>query len=246
MGVGETFDSVGGRLNPGSRPGARRRGRPTKGAAAGLSTGILQIALHQFMNTGYAATSMESVATEARISKRTLYDRFPSKVLLFEAALRQQAATDLNEFRRFEDHPGPFESLLLEMGEWLLAHVLDRHQIAVYRLLVAEGHRMPELARYSDERVIGPMIAALTRVFARAAERGELIDLPPVFLAQQFLQAVCGHEVRERVLSTSWTGDEAELVSRMRDAVRLFLGGVLRRPVASVSDAASGAARPDR
>ncbi|WP_279483496.1 TetR/AcrR family transcriptional regulator [Aureimonas sp. SK2] len=229
MGIGENPDPAVGLPARPLHPEERRRGRPTRDAAASLSSAILEIAFHQFMSAGYAATSMDSVAAEARVSKRTLDDRFPSKMRLFEAALRQQAVLDCRELGRFETHPGPVADLLLEMGEWLLAHALDRRQVSLYRLLMAEGHRMPELSRYSDEQVIEPVIATLSRVFARAVERGELVDLPPVFLAQQFLQAVCGHEVRERVLGARRTEGDAVLKSRMRDAIKLFGAGALRQ-----------------
>src|SRR5262249_55470481 len=55
---------------------ARRGGRPSRAAAALLGEHILDVATELFFAQGYGATSIEAVAEQARISKRTFYHRF--------------------------------------------------------------------------------------------------------------------------------------------------------------------------
>ncbi len=57
---------------------------------------ILAVALRQFADRGYAATSVQMIATAARVTKPTLYYHFGSKAGLY------QALVDLAE-RRFEE-----------------------------------------------------------------------------------------------------------------------------------------------
>lgn len=46
-----------------------------------------------FLRDGYAATSIEAVAREARVAKRTFYARFPDKAALFRAVVERLIAT---------------------------------------------------------------------------------------------------------------------------------------------------------
>lgn len=207
----------------------RRRGRPTKGTSAGLSPHILEIAFRQFLCAGFANTSMDSVAAEACISKRTLYDRFPSKVHLFEAALSQQVPSADDEPRVIEARGGTLEQLLLDLAHWLRSKIFTSRTISLYRLLAAEGHRHPELAVYSEGKLLRPIIESLASIFARAAERGEMPSMPPEFLASQFVQAICGGDIRSSIYGVQQPDDAGTVEQRVTMAVRLFLHGV-RQP----------------
>ncbi len=229
LGASDTRHSSGGELAlPQSRV-ARRRGRPTKGAAAGLSPQILEIAFRQFLCAGFANTSMDSVAAEARISKRTLYDRFPSKVQLFEAALLQQVPLADQEPCEIEAQGGTLDHLLLHLARWLRSRIFTPRTIALYRLLAAEGHRHPELAVYSERKVLQPIMEALAGIFSRAMDRGEMLPASPMFLASQFIQAICGGDIRASIYGIP-KGEDADAVARRTDqAVDLFLHGVARQ-----------------
>ncbi len=67
---------------PGSSAEARRRE-------------LLDAALAVFLRFGFRKASMEQVAAAARLSRQALYLHFPSKELLFQAALRQVLETSL-------------------------------------------------------------------------------------------------------------------------------------------------------
>lgn len=203
----------------------RRRGRPTKRAAARLGHAILEIAFRQFLHSGFAATSMDAVAAEAGVSKRTLYDRFPSKTHLFEAALNHRATIDFEGLGKLGRQNQPIEDVLLDVAGWLADKILGPRNIALYRLLAAEAHRTPELARYSEENVLRPVIDTLSGIFEQAVERGDVIDLPADFLANQFLQAICGRHIRERLYGGYRATEEGVMDEYIHKAVRLFVRG---------------------
>src|ERR1700759_4367754 len=71
------------------KPG-RARGRPRSAEASAIDGELVGIALHEFQSNGYGATSMNAIARRARVSKTTLYSRFPSKESLFRAAMQDQ------------------------------------------------------------------------------------------------------------------------------------------------------------
>ena len=56
-------------------------------SAAATRSRIRQAAAAQFIEKGYAATTMRAIAAEAEVGERTLYDAFPTKVALFSHTL---------------------------------------------------------------------------------------------------------------------------------------------------------------
>src|SRR5450755_4463106 len=68
---------------------ARRSGRPSRADALLLRERILEAATELFLVEGYGSTSIESVAARAGISKRTFYDRFDDKAVLFAAVVHR-------------------------------------------------------------------------------------------------------------------------------------------------------------
>src|SRR3989442_7433830 len=51
--------------------------------------GILRAAVKRFAHSGYAATSVQQIVGDARVSKPTLYYYFPDKARLFEALVHE-------------------------------------------------------------------------------------------------------------------------------------------------------------
>src|SRR5580693_3206397 len=62
----------------------RSRGRPQLRPDDETRQVIYEAARHEFAGSGYAATSMETVARRAGVSTRTLYRLVPNKASLFE------------------------------------------------------------------------------------------------------------------------------------------------------------------
>ena len=65
----------------------RSRGRPQVRCDEETRALILEAARHEFAASGFAATSMESVARRAGVSTKTLYRIVPDKKALFEATV---------------------------------------------------------------------------------------------------------------------------------------------------------------
>lgn len=64
---------------------------------------ILETAQRYFLQQGFRATTMDQIAEELGISKKTLYENFPSKEALFEAsanAFLDKVAQDFEELRQ--------------------------------------------------------------------------------------------------------------------------------------------------
>ncbi|MGB6388057.1 MAG: helix-turn-helix domain-containing protein, partial [Methyloceanibacter sp.] len=107
---------------------------------------IVAAAFEEFSTKGFAATRLEDVASRAKVSKGLPYLYFKTKEELFKAVVRSIITSHFDVIREriattelsVEDFlKGPFLSFIQEF-------VVSRRAFIV-RLLVAEGHKHPEL-----------------------------------------------------------------------------------------------------
>lgn len=130
----------------------RARGRPKAEDVAELEARLVRVAFEQFLAKGYGATSMNEVARAARVSKGTLWARFPTKADLFRAIIDDQIRQTDVRFR----HPGPrprtLEGMLRAFTERALQDSLSEEIIQLNRLIYAEAGRFPELGAMAWRR----------------------------------------------------------------------------------------------
>src|ERR1700689_2843366 len=114
---------------------------------------IMSVAREVFFENGYAATSMSSIAARLGGSKGTLYNYFRNKEELFEAQVRDMCGRGTERMLETAMEGAPPESLT-GFGEQSLQHLFSEQTVKLFRILVAEAHRSPELGRLLYE--VGP------------------------------------------------------------------------------------------
>ena len=146
------------------RPARARRGRPRD---PGVDAAIRSAALDLLGEVGYGRLTMEQVAGRAKVSKDSLYRRFPDKLALVTDALAHRA-------RAVPDVPDT-GSLPGDMRTFLRALLRSRN--AAERALAGVSSEIatnPEL-RAAWHRGLGGMLTGCVReIVTRAAARGEL------------------------------------------------------------------------
>lgn len=165
------------------KPQSRRdRNREARQAA------IVSIARTAFLENGYAATSMSTIATRLGGSKGTLWAYFPSKEDLFAAVLDDVAAS----FRQnLEDalRPGrDCSTTLREFAERFLFKILHPDSIRLHRLIVGEGGRFPEIGRIFYARGPQPVLERLAAYIGEQMEAGALRTDDPMEAALILIQ----------------------------------------------------------
>jgi AcrR family transcriptional regulator len=146
----------------------RRGGRPSQAASAALADTIVGAATELFLRDGFVATSMEAVAAAAGVSKRTLYSRFADKPVLFRAALTRLIARWLPPFDAAIEQTTSLEEALLLAARHMLAAALAPEALALYRLLIAESERIPDLPALLQAAGAGAAIAHIAARLERA------------------------------------------------------------------------------
>lgn len=158
---------------------------------------IVSAARDAFLEQGYAATSMSTIATHLGGSKGTLWAYFPSKEDLFAAVLDDVTAS----FRQNLDdalRPGrDCHTTLLDFAERFLLKILNPDNIRLHRLIVGEGGRFPEIGRLFYAR--GPQIVLerLSDYIRGRMEAGDLRSDDPLNAAMALIQlAQTQHSLR--------------------------------------------------
>ena len=214
------------RQKAGAKKLARPRGgRPSREDAALLAERILDVATEMFFAEGYGTTSIDAIAKQARISKRTFYARFPDKAALFGAVIHRI----VDRLRPPADTPifegGNLDEILRRIARLILRGALAPAALSLNRLMIAEAPRFPELAVIAaregsrDEAVKG-----IAGIIAREARATGLAIDRPAFAAEQFLEFVIAAP-RRRALGLGTPMSEAELEAWADDCVNLFLNG---------------------
>ncbi|MFC0348914.1 TetR/AcrR family transcriptional regulator [Undibacterium danionis] len=108
---------------------------------------ILQAAIAEFRSNGFEATSMDKIAASAEVSKRTVYNHFPSKEDLFAAILMHlwESAAAQNEFTYQKDR-----TLKVQLHDFLnkkMQMMCDQDFMDLVRVAVAATIHTPERAR---------------------------------------------------------------------------------------------------
>ncbi len=203
----------------------RRGGRPSKADAEQLGDRIVDAATELFCTLGYGATTIEAVAKQARISKRTLYHRFDDKPALFSAVVHRT----IERLRPPANVPlvdgTSLEVILERLAGLILRAALSAPAIALHRLIVAESARFPKLAAVVTEQGgTSEAITLIAGVLEREARAGRLSLDAPIFAAQQFLHMVIAWpQRRAMVLGKPLT--TSELDAWAGSVVNLFLNG---------------------
>ena len=210
------------------RPGARRRGgRPPRLQAEQIREQILDVATPLFLSHGYGATSIEEVAKQARMSKRTVYSRFRDKAELFGAVVHRL----VERLRPPNSAPEQFfegaslEAILQRLGRLILRAALSPPALALHRVIVADAKRFPELAAaVNQEGTRRDAIRRIAALLERESSPGRLRAGKAEFAAEQFLHMLVAGPQR-RALGLGTPMSDEELDAWASDAVELFLDG---------------------
>ena len=139
-----------------------------------------------FGTTGFAATSVEDIAREARVTTGALYHHFPTKAAVFEAVFEQVHADMLNaSVQAAATAVGPVELLTAAIGAFL-DQVLEPE---VQRIIITDAPAVLGLARFTelDERyAYSGFVAALQA----ATDSGALRVRDPGTVARLLLGAL--------------------------------------------------------
>jgi AcrR family transcriptional regulator len=202
-----------------------RAGRPPKEQAEALGDHVVAVADALFIELGYGATSMATVAARARVGKQTLYRRFPDKAALFREVIRRRLDVMLMPEADDKEHCDPLAALK-EMGARALGIVLDPEFLRLYRIIIAEALPFPELAAAAADHWGSSCLDQCVAAVRAAQAKGLCRQGEPETLAQCFLWSLVG-EPFLKGLSGENPLAACDHEARLEQVWSVFLEGVL-------------------
>jgi TetR/AcrR family transcriptional regulator of autoinduction and epiphytic fitness len=145
---------------------------------------IIQAAIVEFRAHGFEITSMDKIAATAGVSKRTVYNHFPSKEELFAEILNQLWTRISAEQTVAYNRDQSLSEQLRQMLQAKVQLMADENFLTLARVAIAATIHSPERAQNMVERM-GEREEGLT-VWIRAAQAdGRLKPVDPEFAAHQ-------------------------------------------------------------
>jgi TetR/AcrR family transcriptional regulator, mexJK operon transcriptional repressor len=185
---------------------------------------ILVAGRRVFLRSGYRGSSMDAIAAEAKVSKRTLYAHFESKESLFVAIVRDACERVVAPITRGRPHDD-VETTLRALGRQFVGVALSPWLNALHRLVVAESVRFPELGRLYYGVAREKLWDVIARYLEEQAGRGVLRIDKPELAAEQFCAILAGHPHVRLQLGVDRRRPPHALAEDVDYGVRLFLGG---------------------
>lgn len=205
-----------------------RSGRPRKGEEATRRDRLLEQAVQLFAEHGYGNLSLETIAREAHVSLRTIYQQFGGKAALFGAVIRHLSDEFVASLPLDDDPSGSLDQILAEFGRHYLRRLTQPECMCLRAQIQAEARRFPELAaefyRNGPERTL----LRLADFFSTQQQNGHLIEADCHVLAGQFVNLLRGERFHRLQLGLDDPPSEQEAEAWARQAVQLFLHGCLK------------------
>lgn len=187
------------------------------------------------MRDGFGLAGVDEIVSESGVSKRTLYAHFPSKEALFGAITQEWCDEILTPLREVDiGHRDPRETLIA-LGRMFLDVLLSPKGVSLYRVVIAEAPRFPELGRIFYEAGHEPAAQVLADYIRQKTEEGVFRDVDDRNAAEGFFGLVCSYMHERVLLGIKPQMDPAEVEPYLAFAADAFLRGLVRTvPAADV------------
>lgn len=184
---------------------------------------IVQAAVDEFRTAGYEATSMDRIALAAGVSKRTVYNHFPSKEELFAMMLEQLWASSEASIDVAYRADQPLDKQLRRLLTQKLSLLADQRFIDLARVAMAEVIHSPERAQAIVCRM-GEKDSAETAWIRAAVADGRLAKVDADFAGHQLQGLVKSFAFWPQVTLRQAPLTKAESKRVVDAAIAMFLG----------------------
>ena len=184
---------------------------------------VLDGAREIFLRDGFDGASVDDIARQAGVSKATLYSYFPDKRLLFTEICNSECRRQADEAEAAIDHSASVEAQLTFAAERIAGFLMSDFGRNMYRLVIAEGARFPDLAqafyRNGPGMIHGRLVHHLQHMAANGALKIDDFDLA----ADQFAQLCKAHIHEKLIFSLADQINPAEVAKSVKGAVEMFM-----------------------
>ena len=149
---------------------------------------ILEAALAEFVEKGFAAARLDDVAARAGLSKAAIYLYFEDKMALFQGVVRQAIVTNIGAVETLATaHRGPVASLIPPILDFMASRVEETPMASIAKVVISESRAFPEIGRFYLKEVIGRGIPMFEGLIARGVASGEFRKVDPMLTVRSLI-----------------------------------------------------------
>lgn len=182
---------------------------------------IFDAAVVEFMEHGYKAASMDAIALRATVSKRTVYNHFASKQILFDAIIARTLREDLSFELEF-DSAKDIGQQLRAFALVYIAAITNDDYIKLSRVVVSEFVRDPVAAQEAFAQ-FNAHDQVLIDFMAKAMDAKQLRKANPSYASTQFLALLKAFTYSPTLIGGLEMPCEAKISEIIDDSIMMFL-----------------------
>ncbi|MFJ4141590.1 TetR/AcrR family transcriptional regulator [Pseudomonas sp. NPDC089734] len=184
---------------------------------------ILEAAKNLFVRHGYINTSMDSIASEAGVSKLTVYSHFTDKETLFSAAVVARCEEQMPALFLHLNSDLPVETVLLNIARAFQALINSPESLELHRLMVTLGTQDPKLSMIFFEAGPQRILNEMERLLSQFDKAGSLRIDSPRTAAEHFLNMVKGLSNFRLLVGCGEPPDAESAERHVQEVVTLFV-----------------------
>lgn len=185
--------------------------RPSADERRGI---ILDAAGKVFFEQGYAGASVDSMIELIGGSKRTIYGEFGNKEGLFTALVNRCADNAIGNLADDLSDSHDIRETMIRFGKRLLEIYQTEDLMGIFRTMMLEAERFPDLARAVYEKGPGRAAKNLAEALKKAKSQGDITVTDFNSVANHFVGMMRGNEYLRVIL-----GLRGKIVGREADAL---------------------------
>ena len=184
---------------------------------------VLDGARRVFLRDGFDGASVDDIAREAEVSKATLYSYFPDKRLLFTEICNAECRHQAEDAEASMDYTASVEAQLTFAAERIAGFLMSDFGRNMFRLVVAEGARFPDLARQFYRNGPGLIHDRLVHHMRHLVDKGALKIDDFDLAADQFAQLCKAHIHEKLIFSLADEIKPVDVTKSVQGAVEMFM-----------------------
>lgn len=186
---------------------------------------ILDAAVSVFLSLGFSAATTDLIQKEAGVSKATLYNCFPNKEALFAVVIEEVCRRFQQELKSIDFNVDDISDTLHRIAKAYLTLILEPNYLALYRVVVAEAPRFPNLAKTFYDAGPQLTINLVTSQIEEAAANNQLSlgDVSAKQAAIQYISLLRGEGHNECIFHPNRAPQEEQIRVWAANAANTFL-----------------------
>lgn len=184
-----------------------------------------------FLQRGFTDTSMDMIATEAGVSKQTLYSYYTNKEDLFADVLQQLTLNNPhNQLLAVDRIPmlnnqNALRAALMTLAQEIATIMMQPEYLALLRVIIAETPRFPQLATRFRTTVPEQSLAYIATLLKQAQEEGLIADIDRDAAALMFIGSLLTYALLNGLLISGET-PQPPTAAQLTPSIDLFMRAI--------------------